>query len=147
MFGMSYVSGFTPSIVIGGLRRRIEDMTPAMDAVGEALVSEAMHQFEVGGDPAWKDLAESTKRQKSKRGFSKILVNLAILKNSYSYEAEADSVQVDAAGPYARIQTFGGKAGRNLAVKIPARPAIRENAETDELVNDILDDYILEVTQ
>lgn len=52
------------------------------------------------------------------------------LKGSVSAKMDADGMAVrigpgGLASPYAAIQEFGGKAGRNLATTIPARPYVR----------------------
>lgn len=103
--------------LLARLARGVEDLTPVMGDVGDALLRHIRDCFEGSTDPVdnpWKPL-------KQRKG--KPLVDTGALVRSVVRRAvTANSVTVGTKLAYAAVQNFGGKAGRNHATTIPARP-------------------------
>ena len=93
--------------------------------------------FKNEGQPRWVDLAESTKKQRQKSGHypGQILQVTGQLASSISTYYDDDSAVIGSNLEYAAIHQLGGKAGRNKAVSIPARPYLQL---TDENFEEIL---------
>lgn len=92
------------------------DLTPVMTEIGETMRQSVTESFETGTDPfgtPWAPL---------KRRNGRPLVDTGTLKRSFVMQAMAGSAEVGTALEYAAIHQFGGKAGRNLAAVITARP-------------------------
>lgn len=116
---------------------RVEDTEPLMRAIGTLVEESVEENFEVGGRPRWKPLAASTVKAK---GHSKPLFASGILRNAVM-KATKDQAIIGvqpASKAYAAIHQFGGKAGRNHSVTIPARRYMLlqddDLAEIEELV-------------
>lgn len=77
---------------LGGLKKAIETATKDpgfLKSVGQLLVSRGKQNMEDGGSPtvSWPLLAESTRKQKQKQGYSlKPLQREGLLKRSLNYE-------------------------------------------------------------
>lgn len=103
----------------------LDDLTPAMEVIGEIATASIQQNFEAGGRPQkWEDLAEATKVHRKKTGKwpGEILVRSGELKR-INYEAGKDRVIISPGNvAYAAIHQFGGMAGRGRKVEIPARP-------------------------
>ena len=98
------------------LTEAVDDLTPLTTEIGELLRQNVAEEFAGSFGPdgtPWKPL-------KSRDG--RPLDDSGQLKRSFMVRAMARSVEVGTALPYAVLHQFGGKAGRNLAALIPARP-------------------------
>jgi phage virion morphogenesis protein len=104
------------------------DLTPAMRKIAGALALITDDNFEAEGQPRWKPLADVTLANRTKAAKGKSEGGFRILQDSGQL---ASSVTTDYGGnhavigsnlAYARIQQFGGMAGRGQKVEIPARP-------------------------
>lgn len=84
--------------------------------------------FRQGGRPKWLGL---------KYRNSKPLVDTGALRDSVSQNYDNDTAIVGTNRVYAAIHHFGGMAGRNRKVRIPARPFL---ALTNEDKQDLMDD-------
>lgn len=156
------------------VRRIIErggNLTPALDACGEIMLTSVDKNFEAegrfstvgdvrGGSTRWKDLADATKldriggsraftkrgdlRKKAKRKLSglKILQRSGKLAASFSKRTYGNTCEVGSNRVYAAIHHFGGNAGRGRKVKIPARPILVVQDEDEENMLYTLDRYI-----
>jgi phage virion morphogenesis protein len=72
---------------------------------------------------SWKPWAPSTvKRFGKKAAGRKILIGSGRLKNSITYQVQGNTVRIGSNLVYAAIHQMGGRAGRNRAATIPARP-------------------------
>lgn len=125
---------------LNGMLARAEDLTPAMDRIGAALVTSVIHRFESGMGPdglPWKP----SERAVRERG--KTLVDSGRLMASITHVPGRDYVDVGTNVVYAAIHQLGGQAGRGHAVTLPARPflGIDEGDRADILA--ILGDYIM----
>lgn len=126
------------------LQRRIDNMHPIMDEIGNMLINEIDETFEDQGRPKWVQLSRTTLRLgytgmgknrahthkqdgRVTRGFErymsdkKILQTSGRLRGSFVRETTDDSVEVGSNLLYAAIQHFGGMAGRGRKVKILSR--------------------------
>ena len=143
------------------LRRKMGDLTPVMEEIGELIVSSVQENFNRGGrysepgswrggNKKWKELAPSTIRERERQGYwpGQILVRTGDLKESITYDAGKDYVIVGTWDiDYAAIHQFGGKAGRKHAAKIPARPFLVVQDEDLEEIKEIILDYIKELSK
>lgn len=118
------------SLLVGSLNRKLSDMTPFFEGVGQILVDSIHRNFEEGGrysevgdwrggGEKWEPNAPAT--LKKKKG-PKVLFEQGHLFDSVNYAADSYGVAVGSNLAYAAIHSFGGKAGRGLLVNIPARP-------------------------
>lgn len=118
----------------------VGDLLPLMKNIGEVALQSVQENFEVGGRPAWQPLAPATVKAK---GHSKPLIASGILKNVVM-KASATEVVVGvqpAAQAYAAIQHFGGRAGRNHRVTIPARPYMLLQPEDLQEIDDLVQSW------
>ena len=125
---------------------RLADTLPLMKLIGEVAMASVQENFEVGGRPSWQPLAPATVKAK---GHSKPLVASGILKNVIM-KASANEVLVGvqpAAKEYAAIQHFGGKAGRNHSVTIPARPYMLLQDEDLQEIDELVRNWIVDREQ
>lgn len=114
---------------LSALRRGVLDATPLMKQWGEIAREAIAYNFEQGGRPGkWKKLSPITVKLKAQRGASdpeRVLFFKGALSGGIAYKVTNKSVIIGTSPntrAYAAIQQFGGLAGRNRKVKIPARP-------------------------
>ncbi|WP_439240887.1 phage virion morphogenesis protein [Lonepinella sp. BR2474] len=111
------------------LQRGVVRRQRLMKALSGTLKTAVDKNFAQGGRPKWQGL-------KYRNGVP--LVNTGHLKNSIQSVYDNDVAQAGTNVVYAGIHQFGGKAGRNRQVTIPARPFLRLTAEDEgDLVTDI----------
>lgn len=121
------------------LLKRVSDLTPLMRAISETMLYAVQRNFEtegrrLGGE-GWVKHANkeskghpSTEEQYKRQGKwpAKLLRQSGILFGSITPDYGSDFALVGSSMPpgkgYAAIQNFGGMAGRNRKVEIPARP-------------------------
>lgn len=109
------------------LRGRIGDVSRPLRAFGRVMARSIVENFERQGRPrAWQKLATATLRQRRRQGGpSLILQDKGLLRGGIRHAVDRNTLRIGVAGPaavYARIQQFGGMAGRGRQVEIPARP-------------------------
>ena len=122
--------------------RRLQNLTPAMDAIGAAILSEVDLGFREQRDPwgeKWAALSTKTTLPMRRVGKAKgkpraqILSDTGILKNSFSHQTTKRSVTVGTKDKRAGTHQFGaaqGAYGRMLRGgpipwgRIPARPML-----------------------
>jgi len=128
---------------LGRLRSLIADLTPVMDEMGAEMTAATQDRFKSGVAPdgsPWPELAQATK---DKRGAdAKPLVDRGHLRDSISWQASATEVSVGSNRAYARIHQFGGQAGRNNAVTIPARPYLGVGEDDKALLAELIGDHL-----
>ena len=103
------------------------NLTPAMRKIAATLAAQTEENFAQQGRPRWQALAEVTlvqRRQYRKDGSGqfKILQDTGGLASSVTTRHDSTSATIGSNKVYAAIHQFGGMAGRNKKVKIPARP-------------------------
>lgn len=134
--------------LIERLTRRLGNLTPVMHEIGQRYERRVLENFEGSHAPdgtPWARLSAVTlmlalgrkkrlgkrgltKRGKAYLGNKKPLIESGRLRSRIHYQAGAESVKVGLSGiEYAAIHQFGGKAGRNRKVTIPARPYLAMN--------------------
>lgn len=126
------------------------DLAPAMRKIAQTMAKVTEDNFAAEGRPKWKPLAQVTKhmrlggnkaykrdgkltaaaQRRQEAGF-RILQHTGQLAGSISTDYDGATAVVGSNLAYAAIHQFGGQAGRNRKVKIPARPylPITENSE------------------
>lgn len=143
--------------LISRLSAGMKDMRPAMANVAQALANESERQFATQSGPYgnWPGLSSTTISLRSKKGTwpGKILdVSAgglaASIQTSYGY----NFASIGSNKPYAAMQMFGGTTSAKSMIpgkKIPARPYLPFNPQTDELtpkakttIMDILGTYL-----
>jgi len=126
------------------IQKKLKNLKPLFNQIGYTLIDIVEENFESEsflGKP-WTPLKESTKKQKAKKGYKKILQNRGHLAESIDFEATNDKLILGTNLEYAPIHQFGGNAGKNHSAKIPARPflPINEKGELPKKVeNEILE--------
>jgi len=105
---------------------RVTQAQPAMQRIAEVLHTHTDEAFQAQGIPKWQDLADSTKKKRERAGSwpGMILHVTGELPSSYVTDSGPDYARLGSPLPYAAIQNFGGKAGRNHAAMLPARRQI-----------------------
>lgn len=129
------------------LSARVDNLTPALQTIGEGIVERTRRRFETSKGPdgvAWKPNSAVTlglfsgrlagQKSKVKKDGSlnaageralankKPLIADGELRRQFDIRAVGNSLTVVSTPEYAAIQQFGGKAGRGRKVTIPARP-------------------------
>ena len=97
-----------------------------------------------GRPDKWIDLAESTKKQREKKGHwpGQILQVTGQLAASINTYYDNDSAVIGSNLDYAAIHQLGGQAGKNKSVDIPARPYILLQKEDEKNIIDAITDYL-----
>ena len=132
------------------LEARVSDMTPTMRKVAATMKEAIWKNFDTEGKRTgekWKEWSEATKKErekKKKKGSKfteKILQFSSILYDSITEESGKDFARTGSNLDYAAIHHFGGYAGKNKKVWIPARPYFVLNDEDiEDVEDDIMDD-------
>ena len=128
---------------LNNLSKSIDDMTPVFKTIGEHIESEIANNFRDETDPYgrdWKPLSPFTieKRRKGPRpGKDQILNDTGNLKNSFSFNAETDQVEVGTTTNYAPLHQYGGHGDYGF---VPPRPflPVEEKGLPQEWQQDIL---------
>jgi len=129
---------------LNGLLSMGQDLSEMMDTIGQGVADSTKERFDTGlapdGSP-WKPsiraLAEG----------GKTLVKSGDLKTSFRHEVNGNEVVVGPTGAsviYAAIHQFGGKAGRNLASVIPARPFLGISQDDEIEISSVIGDFLRE---
>ena len=114
------------------LAKRSENLRPLMKNIAGVFAYSTEENFKEEGRPdKWADLAESTKKQRTKTGHypGQILQVSGQLASSISRYYDNDSAVIGSNLDYAAIHQLGGQAGKNQSVTIPARPYLQLNNE------------------
>ena len=140
--------------------RRMEqvDTTPLMEEIGEQLLFSTLMNFENEQTPEGEPWAPSI-RAENEGG--KTLQDRGHLRDSYTYQASSDQVEVGSNMIYAAIHHEGGeiraKNGGNLRfkvgdrwvqkpkVEIPARPALGIGPDDTHEIDEIVQNFYQEV--
>jgi len=144
--------------------KKTDNLSPFMRETGAIVATSVKKNFEVGGrysavgrlrggSKKWQPLSVATlfsgpkkkivgKRGRFKKSFQKRLGNRKTLFGqgrlfgSIKFQAKKNEVRIGPDNlPYSAIHQFGGKAGRGLKVKIPARPyLVIQNEDNIEIL-------------
>lgn len=121
------------------LAKRGENLRPLMKNIAGIFAYATEENFREEGRPdKWTDLAEITKKNRTKKRKwpGQILQVEGKLAASVNTQYDDNSAVIGSNLPYARIHQLGGFAGKNKKVKIPARPYLQL---TDDEFDEILD--------
>jgi phage virion morphogenesis protein len=117
---------------------KTENLRPLMKNIAGIMADSVEENFEQEGRPdKWEKLSPVTIKLRSKKGYwpGRILQMQGDLAVSITSKYDENSAIVGTNKVYASIHQFGGDAGRNKKVKIPARPYLKL---TDEDLTQIL---------
>ena len=147
------------------LRRRLKDMTPVMDEIGDRLMLSTDRRFETGMDPQGRPWKPSLRARETG---GRTLNLSARLRRSITRRASADEVVVGTNVVYAAIHQFGGKTPprvirprtkkalywpgarhpvrsvRHPGSRMPARPFLGVSGADERAIGRIVDDYLRE---
>lgn len=101
------------------LKKRLDNLEPALDSIGSALVTEVAFEFKGEHDPwggKWRKLSPSTIARRRK-GSDKILRDTGIMANSFTHDHSHNRLLVGTSTEYAKFHQFGTK-------HIPSRPML-----------------------
>jgi phage virion morphogenesis protein len=143
--------------VLAALRKLVnglDDMTPAMADIAQALASESERQFATESGPLgrWPDLSDYTKAFRSEKGTwpgRMLQVSAGGLAASVQTAHGEDFAMISSNKPYSAMQQFGGTTSPNSMIPgktIPARPYLPFHPETLEL-SEPAQQTVLEVLQ
>lgn len=122
--------------ILQKLSQATKKRTPLMRRIAGAMEAGVLQNFEVGGRPPWQGL---------KYRDGNPLVDTENLMNSITSEYDNDQAMVGTNEPYAAIHQFGGKAGRNKKVDIPARPFLLLTPEEEDDILEDIQDYFQKI--
>lgn len=124
---------------------KTENIRPLMKNISGIMLDSVEENFEAEGKPKWVGLKPSTIKQRSKKGYypGRILQMRGELAASVSSFYDNNSAVVGTNKAYAAIHQFGGNAGRNKTVEIPARPFLRLGEEEfDDIKKAVLKHFV-----
>lgn len=127
------------------LAKKAENLRPVMKNIAGILAYSTEENFKSEGRPdKWKDLADSTKKQREKKGHwpGQILQVTGQLASSINTYYDNDSAVIGSNLEYAAIHQLGGQAGKNESVDIPARPYILLQQKDEKNIIDVITDYL-----
>lgn len=137
-------------VLLGRIAGRVHNMSPIMRVIAGDLHDEVEENFEKEGRPTkWQDLAESTKKQRAKKGKwpGKILqVSAGGLAPSITPGSNVKAAWASSNKAYSAIQNLGGFAGRGRKVFIPPRPFMVLTDAGLEKIKDKLGRFAIEGT-
>jgi len=109
--------------VLNQLAEKSSDLRPLMKNIAGILEDSVEENFEQQGRPKWEYLKKPTIARRVKKGYwpGKILQIRGELAASITSNYDENSATVGTNKIYAAIHQFGGEAGKNKKVKIPAR--------------------------
>lgn len=151
MTGISYKATIDDADIRDKLERlldRMENREGFFKNVGEHLLNSVRDNFENERGPdgaGWQRLSPVTIAKRLHDHGDAPLTILRVsggLIGSINYAADTNAVRVGTAEVYAAIQHFGGKAGRNRKVTIPARPYLGMSADDQEAIVEIAEDWL-----
>tara|TARA_R110001583_G_scaffold31717_1_gene108152 strand:+ start:2072 stop:2533 length:462 start_codon:yes stop_codon:yes gene_type:complete len=139
------VAGDDIQAALNDLLTQISDTRPAMRAISEVLLDSIEEALDNEADPdtgsPWQALSEATIAQRKRAGKwpGKMLqYSQGGLASSFSANYGDEFAAASSNKPYAAIHHFGGMAGKNRRVTIPARPYASLSPSHREEVLDIL---------
>lgn len=153
------MSGFTYTISVeddeithgmAGLIGKMENMAAFHKSVGEHMLNSTEDNFdnEIAPDGTpWVHHAPATVASRLRRNGNAeltILRESGALAGSFNYEADDAQVEIGTPTIYAAIHHFGGAAGRNQSVDIPARPILGISSDDEIALTEMAEDFLSE---
>lgn len=127
------------------LAQRSENLRPLMKNIAGIFAYSTEENFKNEGRPdKWTELSESTikQRTKNKQWPGMILQVSGQLASSVNTYYDNDSAVIGSNLDYAAIHQFGGQAGRNKSVEIPARPYLQLIPEDFEEILSMTENFL-----
>jgi phage virion morphogenesis protein len=128
---------------------RAEDVSPALQEIGEVLVASTKARFSAEQSPDGTPWAANTEVTKQRKTNPKILTESGLLGDLIQYQVRsvsgtARSVEVGSNRVYAAMQQFGGTKAEwpHLWGDIPERPFLGVSTSDKESIMDILSNYL-----
>ena len=125
--------------VLDRLFEKTSDLKPLMKNIAGIMEDSVEENFKQEGRPdKWEELKKVTIKIRTKKGYwpGKILQMRGELAASITSHYDETSAIVGTNKEYAAIHQFGGNAGRNKKVEIPARPYLKVDIETTKKIFD-----------
>ncbi len=132
------------------LTGRMENARGFYKDVGEHLLNKVADRFEDERSPdgsPWQRLAPATVASRLRTNGNAPLTILRVtgtLAGSFNYAADDDQVRVGSGAVQAALQHFGGEAGRNHSVTVPARPILGLEPDDAQAIADMAEDWLAE---
>lgn len=129
------------------LAKKTENLRPLMKNIAGIFAYSTEENFKKEGRPEkWLNLAESTKKQRTKKRKwpGQILQVEGKLAASINTFYDNDSAVIGSNLEYAAIHQLGGQAGRNKSVEIPARPYLKLTDDDYNEINHEIEKYLKE---
>ncbi len=114
--------------VLDKLFEKTSNLRPLMKNIAGIMADAVEENFKQEGQPdKWEELKKVTIKVRTKKGYwpGKILQMRGELAASIATEYDESSATIGSNKEYAAIHQFGGQAGKNKKVKIPARPYLK----------------------
>lgn len=127
---------------------KMENLRPFFANVGEHMLNSVEDRFDTQTAPdgsAWTPLSPVTVAGRLKRHGNAeltILRESGRLAGSFNYNASVSQVTIGTPMVYAALQHFGGQAGRNKSVTIPARPILGVSAHDENVITQMAEDFL-----
>ncbi len=110
------------------------DPSQELNLIGAALEDSTLERFETNIAPDGTPWPPSARAQAQ---HGQTLVDTSRLRDSIGYEVTAEELTLGSNVIYAAIHQGGGKAGRNLAVELPARAFLGVSESDQTVIDDI----------
>lgn len=124
--------------VLNQAAMQTSNTAPLMRIIRAQLLSQTQQNFRAQGRPKWSALSDVTIKNYERLGISTagLLRRSNSLYNSIQTHSDVNSATISAgggnqSGAYAAIHQWGGKAGRGRKVRIPARPYLPIDADSN----------------
>lgn len=127
------------------LAKRSENLRPLMKNIAGIFAYSTEENFKEEGRPdKWTDLAESTKKQRTKTGHypGQILQVSGQLASSVSTAYDGNSAVIGSNLAYAAIHQLGGQAGKNKKTTISARSYLKLTDDNFEEIFDEINKFL-----
>ena len=129
------------------LKRKIGGLEPFFKNAGEVLLENAKQRFTDETAPdgnKWKELTPGYKKRKKGHKILQELGENGGLLGTLAYHASKESLLIGSIKKYAAIHQLGGKAGKNHAAIIPARPYLGLSKKDTDDLNNLISDFLEE---
>ena len=126
------------------LERVPDNLFDPLDEIGQVLVFSAQENIRQSRDTDGNPLEELADSTRAKRGEDAVpLLDRSNLLDSYTHLPNNQSVEVGSDAIQAALMHFGGPAGRNHSVVVPARPVLGISDDDRIEIVEILREFVL----
>ena len=117
------------------------DMSPVFDEIGSSIATSILDRFERQRGPDGEPWTPSLRAEQEN---GQTLTDSAHLRQSITWNATGDGVEIGTNKVYAAIHQFGGQAGRRHSVTLPPRPFLGLSDDDRDEIAAIIEDHIAE---